>query len=54
MIEKVKQYKVILLAYCVLFLLILGSVMIEFKLLDVIYLGVLTFFLFRYFYIKSK
>lgn len=52
MIEKGKKHMVILLPYAILFLLILGSVLVEFKIIDVLYLLALTFFLIRYFYIK--
>ena len=54
MIQKGKQHMVILLPYSVLFLLILGSVLVDFKIIDVFYLVTLTIFLIRYLYIKSN
>ena len=52
--ENNKQHILILLPFLVIFLLTLGSVLVEFKVIDVIYLLVLTFFLIRYFYIKRN
>lgn len=52
--ENNKQHILILLPFLVIFLLTLGSVLVEFKIIDVIYLLVLTFFLLRYFYIKRN
>lgn len=54
MIEKGKQHMIILLPYSVLFLLILGSVLIDFKLIDVFYLLTLTVVLIRYLHIKRN
>lgn len=54
MIEKGKQHMVILLPYAVVCLLILGSVLVEFKLIDVLYLIALTGFLIKYLYIKRN
>lgn len=54
MIEKGKQHMIILLPYSVLFLLILGSVLIDFKFIDVFYLLALTIVLVRYLYIKRS
>ena len=54
MIEKGKQHMIILLPYSVLFLLILGSVLIDFKFIDVFYLLTLTVVLIRYLYIKRN
>lgn len=54
MIQKGKQHMVILLPYSILFLLILGSVLVDFKIIDVFYLVTLTIFLIRYLHIKSN
>ena len=54
MLEKSKQHMIILLPFFVLFLLILGSVLVEFKIIDVLYLITLIVFLIRYFYIKRN
>lgn len=54
MIQKGKQHMAILLPYSVLFLLILGSVLVDFKFIDVFYLVALTIFLIRYLHIKKN
>lgn len=54
MIEKGKQHMIILLPYSVLFLLILGSVLVDFQFIDVFYLITLTVVLVRYLYIKRN
>lgn len=54
MIEKSKQHMVILLPYLVVCLLIIGSVLVEFKVIDILYLITLTGFLIKYLYIKRN
>lgn len=54
MIEKWKNCLVLLLPFTVLFLLILGSVLVEFQLVDILYLIALIVFFIKYFCIKRK
>ena len=54
MIEKSKEHMFILLPYAVIVLLVLGSVLVEFKVIDIMYLFALTFFLIKYLLLKSK
>ena len=54
MIEKSKQHMIILLPFFILFLLTLGNVLVDFKIIDILYLFALMFFLIRYFYIKRN
>lgn len=54
MIEKGKQHNVILLPYAVLFLLILGSVLVDFKIIDILYLFALILFFVKYLRIKHS
>jgi len=52
MLKKIKQYKVLLLSYMVLFLLVLGNVLVDFKIIDILYLLALISFLVKYLCIK--
>ena len=44
----------VILPYAIIVLLVLGSVLVEFKIIDVIYILALTFFLIKYLHLKSK